>query len=249
MGMPGYRLFPEIAMLSAKFRHTRLSNFRSALASAVALASAMFAANASAQERPVAAAAPDENTVVILGDSNTSGYGVNPQEAYPAKLQENLRSRGRAVRVINAGWAGDTFGAMLNRINFSVPRNTKLVIVQGGYNDLANDVPTEVTVKNLDAILSELQARGTKTVVCGFFNKNWDAIGRKLAAAHSATFVSGSACYDPSHVGPDGPHMTPTGHEIVAKRLTGIVQVNGARNVQVNTERNRPAAIMEPVKR
>jgi acyl-CoA thioesterase-1 len=179
------------------------------------LASSMFVANSFAQE---------ENTVVVLGDSNASGYGVGPQEAYPAKLAKNLRSRGRPVGVINAGFAGDTFGAMLDRIDFSVPLGTRLVVVQGGYNDLANGVPPEQTTANLNGILSRLQARGIKTVVCGFFDKNWDAIGRKLAAAHRATFVPGSTCYDPKHVGPDGLHMSATGHEVVAKRLAGVLQ-------------------------
>jgi acyl-CoA thioesterase-1 len=199
------------------------------LAAATTLASAMFVADSFAQERFVAAAAPEESTVVALGDSNTSGYGVNPEEAYPARLQQNLRARGQAVRIINAGWGGDTFGAMLSRIDFSVPESAKLVIVQGGYNDLKSGVPREVTIANLDAILSRLQARGIKTVVCGFLDKDWDAIGRKLAAAHRATFIPGDTCYDPKHVGPDGLHMSATGHEVVAKRLSGVVQQNGAR--------------------
>ena len=196
-----------------------------------ALMSSVFVASSSAQEQAhVAAAVPEESTVVVLGDSNTSGYGVSPQEAYPARLQEKLHGQGRSVRVINAGWPGDTFGAMLNRIDFSVPQNARLVIVQGGYNDLANGVPTDVTIANLESILSRLQARGVKTVVCGFFDKNWDAIGRKLAATHRATFIPGDTCYDPKHVGPDGLHMSATGHEVVAKRLSGVVQQNGARH-------------------
>jgi acyl-CoA thioesterase-1 len=194
----------------------------------IALTNSMFVGNSSAQEQSYISTDP-ENAVVVLGDSNTSGYGVDPREAYPARLQENLRKRGQAVSVINAGWAGDTFGAMLSRINSTVPQTAKLVIVQGGYNDFANGVPQDVTFGNLDAILSLLRERGSKAVVCGFFDKNWDAIGRKLAAAHGATFVPGSMCYDPRNVGPDGLHMTAAGHEVVAKRLTGVVPPNAPR--------------------
>jgi acyl-CoA thioesterase-1 len=197
------------------------------LLASILLTNAMLAGSSSAQQQTYVAA--PESTVVILGDSNTSGYGVDPQDAYPARLQENLRNRGRPVSVINAGWAGDTFGAMLSRINSTVPQSADLVIVQGGYNDLANGVPRDVTIANLDAILSQLRARGTRTVVCGFFDKNWDATGRKLAAAHGATFVPGSMCYDPRNVGPDGLHMTATGHDVIAKRLTGVVPPSAAR--------------------
>jgi acyl-CoA thioesterase-1 len=160
-------------MGSRKNSPARLYSAGFILASAFAFISAMFVASSSAQEGYVAAVAPEENTVVALGDSNTSGYGVNPEESYPARLQQNLRARGQAVRVINAGWGGDTFGAMLNRIDFSVPESAKLVIVQGGYNDLKNGVPREVTIANLDAILARLQARGIKTVLCGFLDKDW----------------------------------------------------------------------------
>ncbi len=198
------------------------------LFASIALTSAMFAANSSAQESDVSAT--PEGPVVVLGDSNASGTGVGPQEAFPAKLEQNLRSRGRAVSVINAGFPGDTFGGMLARVDFSVPQGTKLVIVQGGYNNLANGVPTDQTIADLNDILARLQGRGIKTVVCGFFDKNWDAIGRKLAATHGATFVPGSTCYDPQHVGPDGLHMSATGHEVVAKRLTGVVQPGVVRH-------------------
>jgi acyl-CoA thioesterase I len=189
-------------------------------ASAIAFASLMLVSNTSAQE----------SIIVALGDSNTAGYRVDQQQAYPAKLETLLRGRGQEVNVINAGVPGDTFGGMLSRIDLSVPQGTSVVIVQGGYNDLSTGVPPDETISNLDAILSRLHSRGIKTVLCGFFDKSWDAIGRRLAATHRATFVPGSACYDPHYVGSDGLHMSETGHQIVAGRLTGVVQTAARRN-------------------
>jgi acyl-CoA thioesterase-1 len=46
--------------------------------------------------------------VVALGDSNTAGYGVGRENAFPARLQAMLRSNGYDVRVANAGISGDT---------------------------------------------------------------------------------------------------------------------------------------------
>jgi acyl-CoA thioesterase-1 len=193
------------------------------IVSAISLAIPALATKSSAQE--IVRATP-ENTVVILGDSNTSGYGVSPQESFTSRLQENLRRKGWPVNVINGGVPGDTFGGMLDRVDFSVPGNAGLVIVQGGYNDLKNGVSPAETEAKLNGILARLQARGIKTVVCGFFDAKWDAVGRKLAAAHNARFVPGSACYDPTHVGSDGLHMSAAGHAVVANRLTPIVQSN-----------------------
>lgn len=172
-----------------------------------------FAGHASAQEA----------TVVVLGDSNAQGYGVNPQQAFPSRLETMLRSSGRSVRVINAGVALDTFGKMLARVDSSVPSGTQLVVVQGGYNDLDQEVSPNVTLANLRAILSRLQTRHVKTVLCGFFYKNWDAIGRRLAAQYRSTFVPGRTCYDPNNTGPDGLHMSAAGHQIVASRLARVI--------------------------
>ena len=49
---------------------------------------------------------------------------------------------------------------------------------------------------------------GGSTVLCGFHNQGWDAVGRALASRYGAVFVDGSACYDSRYRGPDGLHMT-----------------------------------------
>ena len=177
-------------------------------------------------------ASAQETTIVVLGDSNTSGRGVAPEQAFPTQLENILRTRDQSALVINAGVAGDTFGGMLSRLDLAIPAGTNLVIVQGGYNDLADGVPPSQTVANLNEILSRLHARHIKTVLCGFFYPNWDAIGRRLAANNHATFVSGSTCYDPHLRGPDQLHMSEAGHEVVAARLARVVRHLDHRHVR-----------------
>lgn len=167
------------------------------------------------------AAAKADETIVVLGDSNTAGFGVGTDQAFPAKMQQMLQKRGRHVRVVNAGVSGDTFGGMANRVD-SVPV-AKTVIVQGGYNDLAMGVPPEQSIANMRRIVSKLRGRGSNVVLCGFFRPKWDAIGRKVAAQYGARFVSGSTCYDPRHRGTDGLHMSASGHQVVAGRLSAVV--------------------------
>ena len=90
--------------------------------------------------------------------------------------------------------------------------------------DLANGVSHDQTVADLRGILANLRGRHIKTVLCGFFYKHWDGIGRKLAATYHAIFVPGSTCYDPRHRGPDGLHMSEEGHQVVAARLARVLQ-------------------------
>ena len=44
----------------------------------------------------------------MLGDSLTAGYGVLAVDAFPAKLEHALTTRGQSVAVANAGVSGDT---------------------------------------------------------------------------------------------------------------------------------------------
>src|SRR3974390_110671 len=80
--------------------------------------------------------APDAHSqsalIVALGDSNTAGYGVGRENAFPARLQAMLRNSGYDVKVANAGISGDTLRNMLLRLDGYVPQGTRLVIVQGG---------------------------------------------------------------------------------------------------------------------
>ena len=158
--------------------------------------------------------------IVVLGDSNTAGFGVAGQEAFPAQLQAMLWARGYDVLVSNAGISGDTTQGMLGRLDSVVPQGTRIVIVQGGYNDLRRGGSPAQIMANIDAILSRLRARQIRAVLCGFYDQPWGAIARK----HGAVFVPGSACYDARYRGFDGLHMTTAGHQVVAARLLPVVQ-------------------------
>jgi acyl-CoA thioesterase-1 len=171
--------------------------------------------------------------IVALGDSNTAGWGVGQGNAFPSQLNAMLARRGYNARIANAGVSGDTFGGMLNRLNTSVPAGTRLVIVQGGYNDLMRGTPRDVIIARMQGILAQLRARRVPAVLCGFFFPEWDAVGRKLAAQYGARFVPGSTCYSPSHTGPDRLHMSAEGHVVVAQRLMPVVAgALGASRVQ-----------------
>ncbi len=149
--------------------------------------------------------------------------GVGQDRAFPSRLNAMLQRRGYNARIANAGVSGDTFGGMLSRLDASVPAGTRLVIVQGGYNDLIRGTPRDVIIARMQGILAQLRERRVPVVLCGFFFPEWDAVGRKLAAQYGARFVPGSTCYSPKHTGPDRLHMSAEGHGVVAQRLPPVV--------------------------
>jgi acyl-CoA thioesterase-1 len=162
--------------------------------------------------------------IVALGDSNTAGFSVGRENAFPARLEAMLRASGYDVQVANAGMTGDTLRGMLARLDTYVPPGTRIVIVQGGFNDVQLGASAAALVARIEGILSRLAARQVKTVLCGFYNQGWDAVGRALASRYGAVFVDGSFCYDSRYRGWDGLHMTATGHQVVATRLLPVIQ-------------------------
>ena len=97
--------------------------------------------------------------IVALGDSNTAGFGVARQEAFPAQLEALLRTTGYDAQVFNAGISGDTTSGMLARLDSAAPPGTQIVIVQGGYNDLQRGSSPAAIMANVEAILARLRAR------------------------------------------------------------------------------------------
>src|SRR4051794_15320435 len=74
--------------------------------------------------------------IVAVGASNTHGWYVGNQGAYPAQLQALLKAKGIDAHVTNAGVPFDTTAMMLRRIDIDVPNGTDIAILQPGGNDL-----------------------------------------------------------------------------------------------------------------
>src|SRR5262245_20820493 len=103
--------------------------------------------------------------MVAIGASNTHGWYVGNQGAYPAQLQTLLRAKGIDAQVINAGVSFDTTAAMLRRIDSDVPKGTDIAILQPGGNDRRFFVSSEQRAANLAEMERRLHARGIKVVV------------------------------------------------------------------------------------
>jgi acyl-CoA thioesterase-1 len=176
--------FYDIAMMLARFI---------AVAWVVVL---MFAG--AAQAAPV--------SIVALGASNTAGFGVEPDQAYPSQLQAMLRAKGYDVQIANAGISGDTSAGMLGRLGSAVPAETRIVILDPGNNDIkACTEPWRPQrcatpgqrAASINAIGSRLRARGIKVFMANIEFRSVPI----------------------SHWQADRRHLTAEGHRIIAGRL------------------------------
>jgi acyl-CoA thioesterase-1 len=102
--------------------------------------------------------------IVAIGASNTQGFYVGKEGAYPAQLQALLKQKGIEAEVINAGVPFDTTNSMLRRIDADVPKGTDIVILQPGANDKRFFVSPAQRAANIAEMERRVRARGIKVV-------------------------------------------------------------------------------------
>jgi len=140
-----------IDIVRARGRHRILGAI--ALATALALLAAC--------SRPAMPPLPPGSTVLVVGDSITAGYGVDPGEAWPAQL-ETLTG----WHVISAGISGDRSAGGVERLPLLLEANAPaLVIVELGGNDMLRHVPNAEIVANLQAMIGAARSAGAKVVL------------------------------------------------------------------------------------
>ena len=93
--------------------------------------------------------------VLFLGNSLTAGYGLPPEEAYPALLQARTDSLKLPVTIINAGVSGDTSAGGLRRLAWQLEDPPDILVVALGANDGLRGLPPAMTKSNLTQIIHQ----------------------------------------------------------------------------------------------
>lgn len=174
--------------------------------------------------------------LTVLGDSLTAGYGLPSQAAFPVRLQKALADRGIVVEITNAGVSGDTTSGGLDRLDWSIPKDTQAVIVELGANDALRGLDPAVTRKALDTIVQRLKARGIAVFLCGMYAprnygpdyvKRFDSIYPDLAKAYDVPlypfFLEGIVGQSRLNL-PDGVHPTAEGVDVIVKGILPAVE-------------------------
>ena len=175
--------------------------------------------------------ATDAPVIVALGDSLTAGFGVAPDEAFPARLEERLRREGYACRVVNAGVSGDTSAGGLRRVDWVLRTKPDVVIVALGANDGLRGLSVSSLRDNLEAIVRRVQASGARVLMAGMrmppnygaaFTEEFAAAYRDVARRTGIPllpFLLDGVAANPALNLPDGIHPNADGHRIIADRV------------------------------
>lgn len=171
--------------------------------------------------------------VVFLGDSLTAGFGLDPESAYPALIQERATEEKRNVRVVNAGVSGDTTAGGLRRLDWLLKEPIDLLVIALGANDGLRGLSPEMTRSNLQQIARKARERspGVRLVLAGMkmppnlgqeYTEKFAAIYPALAAEEGMTlipFLLEGVVGESTLNQADGIHPTAEGQRIIAEHV------------------------------
>jgi acyl-CoA thioesterase-1 len=193
----------------------------SLLLAAVAVVLWQFWSGPRLDVRRIANLAAPGDLIVFFGNSITQGYGVRPEEAFPALVAQAL-----GVPFANAGVAGDTMGAGLARMERDVlPHGPRLVVVEFGGNDFLRRVPVEETLRHLGAIVATLVREGAMVVILevtvGLGGDPYLAGYQAVADRHGAMLIPDvmRGILASADLRADTIHPNAKGHRLLAERV------------------------------
>lgn len=104
-----------------------------------------------------------QKNILFFGNSLTAGYGLDdPDQAFPAVIQQNIDSLKLPYKVINGGLSGETTADGKNRINWLLRQPMAVFVLELGANDGLRGISVTETEVNLQSIIDQVKAKYPK---------------------------------------------------------------------------------------
>lgn len=179
------------------------------------------------------AAALRAESVVVLGDSLTAGYGLAAEQAYPALLASALAADPATARwrVVNGGVSGDTSAGGLRRIDWLLRAKPRVVLIALGANDGLRGLPASELEANLRGIIAKVRAAQAVPMLIGMrlprnlgpeYGAAFEAVYPRLAAELQLPllpFLLNGVAMDPRLNQADLVHPNAEGQRVVADHV------------------------------
>jgi acyl-CoA thioesterase-1 len=190
-------------------------------------------ARGSAGSSVASAANGERRTILFLGTSLTAGLGLEPDSAYPQRIQRKIDASGLPYQVVNAGVSGETSAGLLRRLDWVLRRPADVIVVETGANDGLRGLPVSATRATIaDALARIRRERPDATVLLvqmeappnlgQEYTREFHAMFGDLAREHGATlipFLLEGVAGVPRLNQADGIHPNDTGEAIVADNV------------------------------
>jgi acyl-CoA thioesterase-1 len=177
-------------------------------------------------------------SILFLGTSLTAGYGLDPEQAYPALIQKKVDSAGLDYRVINAGVSGETSASALRRVDWLLQQPVSVLVVETGANDGLRGLSPDSLRSNIQGIFDrarQLQP-SAQLVLIGMqvppnygraYSQQFRSLYLELAKSNGATLVpfllegvGGVSALNQ----PDGVHPTAEGQRRMAEIVWRVLE-------------------------
>lgn len=147
-------------------------------------------------------------TIMILGDSISAGYGLNPQQGWVTLLQQRLNQQfPKQHQVVNASVSGETTSGALARLpKLLQSHKPDVVVIELGGNDGLRGQPPQMIQKNLAQLIQQSQKSQAKVVLLGMkispnygaaysqaFEKNYQTLSQQYNVKLYPFFMNGIA--------------------------------------------------------
>ena len=180
-----------------------------------------------------------ETRIIFLGDSITSGLGVEKSQAYPHLVGKSLESMGyKGIKIINAGISGSTSASALSRLQWHTRIKPDILILALGANDGLRGLSTEKMKGNLDITIQYALDQKIKVILTGMeippnygpqYTEDFRNVFQYLSEKYEISFmpfllkdVGGIAALNQ----PDGVHPNSEGHKIITKNILKYILEN-----------------------
>ena len=169
---------------------------------------------------------PEGTTVYVLGDSISAGVGTR-ERCWPSMLEEMVTRR-----TVNLAQPGATVEGAISQAK-KIVRSPSVVIVEIGGNDLLGGTNASVFEWHLDTLVAALCADRHQVLLLELplfpfqnaFGQAQRAVARKYGAAllPKRYFVQVLGTENGTI---DGLHLSPAGHDAMAKTIAGVIRKN-----------------------
>ncbi|MFW2121913.1 arylesterase [Acinetobacter ursingii] len=113
--------------------------------------------------------AVDAKTILIVGDSISAGYGINPEQGWVQLLQKRLDQQyPKQHKVVNTSVSGETTSGALARMpKLLQSYKPDVVVIELGGNDALRGQPPQMIQKNLGQLVQQSQQAKAKVLLFG----------------------------------------------------------------------------------
>jgi acyl-CoA thioesterase-1 len=167
-------------------------------------------------------------TIVVVGDSLSSGYGIAAEQSWVAMLEDRLQGEGYGYEVVNASIAGDTTAGGLSRLpRLLEAHEPEIVVLELGGNDGLRGQPVATLRANLAKMIELSQQSGARVLLAGMqippnygpsYTRALAAVYPELAASFGVTlveFLLEDVALHRELMQPDGIHPNADGQKVV----------------------------------